>query len=273
MIYKLDKADYEKARPLFRALEFHLTSAAVLDGNNPGLVLVDDLINPQSAFMLSPEGCYLAGRSDNDAFKRALGQAIREKRILNVPVEALWVVCATPTWEERLATWVAPFQPEKIARRHYVCRALKHDWRAHLPNGFEVHRLDEALLNRPGLTIPVHIKGWMEGNWGSTADFLQRGFGTVTLCANECVAWSVADCRSGDACEIGIRTIEQYRRRGLAAITAAATVEYALSHGFSTAGWQCSEDNLGSIGTAEKVGFERERDYTLYYVALDGVEK
>jgi hypothetical protein len=30
MVYKLDKAEYEKARPLFRALEFHLTSAAAL---------------------------------------------------------------------------------------------------------------------------------------------------------------------------------------------------------------------------------------------------
>jgi hypothetical protein len=54
----------------------------------------------------------------------------------------------------------------------------------------------------------------------------------------------------------------------LAAITAAATVEYALSHGFSMVGWQCLEDNLGSIGTAEKVGFERERDYRMYDVVL-----
>jgi GNAT superfamily N-acetyltransferase len=271
MFCKLDKADYEKTRPLFHMLEFHLTSAAVLDGHNPGLVVVDDLIKPQSALMLSPEGCYLAGRSDNDAFNRSLGQAIRKKRILDVPVEALWVVCATASWEEQLAALVAPFRPVKIARRHYVCRTLKHDWRAHLPNGFEVHHLDEVFLHRPGLTIPDHIKGWMEDNWGSTADFLQRGFGVVTLCGNECVAWSVADCRSGDACEIGIRTVEQYRRRGLAAITAAATVEYALSHGFSRVGWQCSEDNPGSIGTAEKVGFERERDYSLCYVALDGI--
>lgn len=272
MIYKLNKANYEKARPLFRALEFHLTSAAVLDGNNPGLVMVDDPINPQSAFMLSPEGCYLAGRSDNDTFNRALGQAIREKQILDVQVEALWVICATLSWEEQLAALVAPLQPAKIARRHYVCRTLRHDWGAHLPNGFEVYRLDEVFLNRSGVTIPDHIKGWMEGNWGSTADFLQKGFGFVTLCATECVAWSVADCRSGDACEIGIRTVEQYRRRGLAAITAAATVEHALSHGFSKVGWQCSEDNLGSIGTAEKVGFERERDYNLYYVSLNGEE-
>ena len=82
------------------------------------------------------------------------------------------------------------------------------------------------------------------------------------------VSWSVADCRSGDACEIGLHTAESYRRRGLAANTAAANVEYALSHGFSLAGWQCSEDNLGSIGTAEKVGFELERNYAMTYVAL-----
>jgi epoxide hydrolase-like predicted phosphatase len=76
VIYRLDQAHYERMRPLFRALEFHLTSAAVLDGNNPGQVFVDDLTEPQSAFMASPEGCYLAGRSDNDAFNRALSQTI-----------------------------------------------------------------------------------------------------------------------------------------------------------------------------------------------------
>ena len=82
------------------------------------------------------------------------------------------------------------------------------------------------------------------------------------------VSWSLADCRSGDACEIGIHAVKEHRRRGLATITAAAAVEYALSNGYSMVGWQCSEDNLGSVGTAEKVGFERERDYTMWYAAL-----
>jgi RimJ/RimL family protein N-acetyltransferase len=31
-------------------------------------------------------------------------------------------------------------------------------------------------------------------------------------------------------------------------------------------------DNLGSIGTAEKVGFEREREYVMYSVFLDEAE-
>jgi len=114
----------------------------------------------------------------------------------------------------------------------------------------------------------------MVNNWGTTADFLQRRFGFATFHedaddAVRVVSWSLVDCRSGDACKIGIHTAEPYRRRGLATLTAAATVEHALSSGFSTIGWQCSEDNLGSIGTAEKVGFERERDYAMYYTVLN----
>ena len=272
VIYKLDQANYERVRPLFRALEFHLTSAAVLDGNNPGWVWVDDLTNPRSAFMASPEGSYLAGRADNDVFNRALRQAILEGQILP-GAQALYLICASASWEEQLPILFAPRQPEAIARRHYVCRQVKHGWRAALAHDLSVHQIDQALLNRPGLSIPDHVQGWMDGNWGSTADFLQRGFGTVTLHtdaagAMQIVSWSLADCRSGNACEIGIHTSESYRRRGLASITAAANVEHALSRGFSRAGWQCSEDNLGSIGTAEKVGFELERNYAMTYVAL-----
>lgn len=274
MIYTLDKIEYEKVRPLFRVLEYHLTSAAVLDGNNPGLVFVDDSARPQSAFMFSPEGCYLAGNSDHDAFNRALNEALHGKQLFDEPIEALCFICASESWEKQLAVVLHPHQPIQIPRRHYICRKLKHDWRANIPAGFAVHRIDEALLNRSELEIPRHIKGWMENNWGATADFMQRGFGFVTLhdevgSVMQVVSWSLADCRSGDACEIGIRTAEPYRRRGLATLTAAATVEYALLNGFSTVGWQCSEDNLGSIGTAEKVGFEQERDYTLWYAALN----
>ncbi len=272
MIYRFDPMDYERVRPLFRPLEFHLCSAAVLDGNSPGQVFVDDPIRPQSAFMFSPEACYLAGSQDQDAFIRALNEALHGQ-VLGERIELLAFVCHPESWRQQLAAVLYPHQPMRIQRRHYVCRRLTYDWRANLPDGFAVHRLDESLLNRPGLDIPGHIQGWMDGNWGSTAAFLAKGFGFVTLYTQadgaQVVSWSLADCRSGDACEIGIRTAEEYRRRGLATITAAAAVEYALSNGFSQVGWQCSEDNPGSFGTAEKVGFERERDYVLHDVGKE----
>ena len=94
---------------------------------------------------------------------------------------------------------------------------------------------------------------------------MQKGFGFSMVHGKEIVSWCMADCASGDSCEIGIRTRPDYRRRGLATLTAAATVDYCLSHGFRSVGWHCNEENLGSRGIAEKVGFELERKYFHYY--------
>jgi len=265
----LNKANYEKARALFRALEYQLTSAAVLDGNNPGRVFVDDLDSPRTAFMFSPEGCYLAGNPANDAFNRALNSAIYTGTVFDTKVEALFFVCHPEGWREQLAVVLDPRQPIEMPRRHYVCRQVKYDWRANVPDGFTVHRIDEPLLNRPELRIPGHLRNWIKNNWGSATDFLERGFGFATIHDDEVVSWSLADCTSGTACEIGIHTAEAFRRRGLATVTAAAAMDYALSNGYAMIGWHCTEDNLGSIGAAEKVGFEKERDYTMYYILLD----
>jgi len=291
VIYELNKADYEKVRPLFHPLAWHLTSAAVLNGNSPGKVFVDDPGTPQTAFMFSPEGSYLAGNPDNDAFNRAFNHAIHTGEVPGEKVNALFFVYHPESWEARLAALFDPRPPiamqsrchvmkqprrhvmkqprrHVMKRRHYVCRQVRYDWRANLPDGFAVRRITEALLSQAGLSIPDHVHSWMENNWGSTADFLERGFGFVTIHDDQAVSWSLADCVSGDACEIGIRTAEGFRRRGLAAITAAAAVEYALSSGLAMVGWHCPEDNHGSIGTAEKVGFEKESDYTMYYILL-----
>ena len=264
MIYELSNSDYEKVRPLFRALEFHLSSAAVLDRNNPGRVFVDNPINPRTAFILSPEGCYLAGEAHNDAFNRALNEAIFTKDFFFEDRWALFFACHPDDWQDQLTVIFDPRSPITQLQRHYICRKLGYDWQSNIEEGFTLHRIDEILLSRPGLIIPHHVGSWMVNNWGSTSDFLKRGFGFATIHNDEVVSWSLADCISGDACEIGIHTTESYRRRGLATVTAAATVDYALSNGFSTIGWHCPEDNLGSIGTAERVGFEKERSYAMH---------
>ena len=268
MITPLDRADYGRVRPLCLPLAYHLCCAAVLDGHNPGTVLVDDPSDPQSAFIFSPEGSYLAGEPHNEAFNRALNRAFYDRATLG-EVHALFFVVHPASWEGQLPAMLGGRVPLRMERRHYVCREAQYDWGAHVPNGYSVQRIDRALLERAELQVPDHMRGWMEGNWGSTADFLNKGFGVVTLHNDRVVSWSLADCRSGDACEIGIHTLPEYRRRGLGAITAAAAVEHALTHGYALVGWHCNEDNLGSIGTAEKAGFELERRYAMLYAFLD----
>lgn len=269
MIHELERADYRCARPLLRPLRYHLASAAVLDGTSRGRIFVDDPAQPCAAFMLSPEGCYLAGDPEDHAFNAALNRAIIGERILGDEVSVLCVVVHPEGWRRRLEVILEPYPPVPMDRRHYVCRTLGYDWRANVPRGYTVHRIHRSLFARCELMVPDHVTGWMVNNWGSIDGFLDAGFGFATVSAGEMVSWSLTDCVSGDRCEIGIRTAPAHRRRGLATITAAAAVEHALLHSFSTIGWHCPEDNLGSIGTAEKVGFQLERNYIAYHTFLD----
>lgn len=269
MLYELDQTTYSKARGLYRELDFHLCCLAVLDGMNPGRVFVDDPGQPKSSFMSSPEGCYLAGAPDNEIFNHALNEALFSGKIFKRSDMWLYFIVSSDAWMEQLKTVFAPRLPLPMERRHYVCRKLTFDWHTQIPDGFVVQPITGMLLNDAKLDIPDHIPDWIQNNWGSTADFLQRGFGIVTLHGDKIVSWSVADCLSGDSCEIGIHTDPEYRQRGLAAITAAASADMAFERGLSLVGWQCSEDNLGSIKTAEKAGFELERHYTLHYMCLD----
>jgi RimJ/RimL family protein N-acetyltransferase len=273
MIYQLDKNDYQRTRPLFEGLEYNLVIPAVIEGTNPGRIYADDLREPKSVFLYSAEGTYLGGDPVNEVFNAALSKLIEERifaRDTIQPDEDQIDLRFRPgTWEDKLEGILGGKVPLKEHRRHYVYRALKAGARDRIPEGFSVRRIDEALLHKPGISQPdsslnryaIHK---MEENWGSIEGFLRRGIGFCTLHGDEAVCWCIADCACGDACEVGIRTRLDYRRRGLATLTVAATVDYCLSHGFSSVGWHCWEGNVGSIGVAEKVGFELERRYVAH---------
>jgi RimJ/RimL family protein N-acetyltransferase len=270
MIHELKKRDYGKVRPLFEELEWNLIINAVIEGTSPGRVYTDRVEDPRTAFMCTVEGYYLAGYDNNDEFNTSLNKLILERIFTGDTVrkdETDVAIGFNPdSWKDKMHTVFQGRIPLTTARRHYVCTELKVEhWKNNLPEGFQVQRIDEKLLRTPQLEIPEHVTGWMKTNWGSISDFMKKGFGFCTLHENRIVSWSVADCVSGNACEIGIHTREDYRRQGLATLTAAAAVDYSLSSGFKYVGWHCDEYNLGSIGVAEKVGFKLERKYIQYY--------
>ncbi|UCG36978.1 MAG: GNAT family N-acetyltransferase [Candidatus Bathyarchaeota archaeon] len=270
MICELKEREYEKIRPLFKELEWNLITSAVIDRTSPGRIFADQVKNPRTAFMCTVEGYYLSGYDGNDEFNNSLNRLIFERifagNTLRKGETDIAIGFHPDSWRGKMSVIFNGRIPLIATRRHYICTKLKADhWRDHVPNGFQVHRIDEKLLRTPGLDIPEHLIGWMKTNWRSISDFMSRGFGYCTLCGRRIISWSVADCVSGDACEIGIHTREDFRRQGLATLTAAAAVDHALSSGLKYVGWHCDEYNLGSIGVAEKVGFELERGYIQYY--------
>jgi RimJ/RimL family protein N-acetyltransferase len=261
-IHELGHDEYKRATPLFQGLDHQLITAAVLAGANPGRVWVDDVVEPGAAFMASPEGCFLAGYEGSGAFNRAVYEQIVGPWLEKYGAAVL--ICHPDAWEAVLDVIVGGRPVVKRDRIHYLLDRPRLNWEAEVPEGYRVEPIDDALLARPGMYIPEHVTGWMKNNWGSVAGFVANGLGCCTIHDHRIVSWSLADCIVGQACEIGIRTAEAYRRRGLATLTAAATVDACLARGLTDVGWQCDVDNLGSRGVAERVGFCRERDYVQY---------
>lgn len=262
MLHRMTQTEYDPVRALFAGLRYQLSTTAVLAGASPGAVWADDPDQPRTAFLASPEGCFLAGETANEAVNQALNELIVGDILARH--EAIVLIWHPDTWRPALDGVLAGCRAIEERRMHYRLDRLRVDWPSAVPSGFAVEPIDADLLRRPGLALPGHVSGWMENNWGSVEGFLQNGFGACTLHGERIVSWSLADCIVGDACEIGIHTAEDYRRRGLATLTVAATIDHALSRGLREVGWHCHEGNHGSRGVAEKMGFVHQRDYVHY---------
>jgi GNAT superfamily N-acetyltransferase len=273
MLHELKPSEYHRVRSLFQGFDYSLSIHALIEGNNPGRIFVDSAERPRAALALTVEGTLLAGDHGNPDTNAALRRLLREQIFTGkVFVEDDWSVTLAVhphTWEAKLPELIPTHEADRLPRFHYLCRELKLNWHHHLPEGYAVRRIDHGLLTDPVLTIPEDIPGKIKTYWGTADHFVSKGAGFCVVHENEAVSWCIADCTAGDQMDLGIMTAPAHRRRGLATVATAATVEYCLSRGFAAAGWHCEQDNVGSWKTAEKVGFERMTEYLYYYYIFD----
>jgi RimJ/RimL family protein N-acetyltransferase len=169
------------------------------------------------------------------------------------------------TWEEQMQVIFKGKYPLKAMRRYYNCQQVLFDWQGQLPPDFDIVPVDTEFINKTQFANLKEVRSWIKTNWNSAQEFLQMGRGFCAVQGDRIVSWCITDCASGRRSEVGIMTDPAYRRRGLATLTAAACVDSLLSTGMTNVGWHCAEQNLGSRGVAEKVGFELKNEYPIYF--------
>ena len=278
MLQELKSNEFERVRPLFQGFDYSLSIHAAIEGNNPGRIFVDEAEQPRTAFALTVEGYLLAGEYDNPTTNEALRCLLKEKIFTGeVFVNGDWSMSLAvhpEAWEAKLPELVPTHQVEKNDRYHYLCRTVKFDWRNNMPEGYTIHRVDQALLDDAQFVFSGPLGEWMDlaEMWWTVENLLSKGVSFCVVQGHEVVSWCTCDCVAGDQIDVGIITHPAHRRRGLAAVAVAATVEHCLSHGFSAVGWHCNAQNIGSWKTAEKVGFERNREYAYYYYVYDAID-
>lgn len=259
--------DFYKVSSLFEPLmAYQMFCAGVLKGLYAGRVFVDDATNPQSGFVTKDSiWWFLAGNPHNAAFNQALNAALFNRTISGEKGWGGMLVCHPADWDAQMPVIYAPHRPIQTQRLHYTCRGLQHDWRSHVPDGFDVRFVDESLVNVQGAAANVlELR-----RQASEPDHKAVGF--VAVHEGQIVASSVIDCIVDGGGDIGLYTDSACRRRGLAYVTAAAVIEYALAHGVEVVHWDCEAFNSGSIRTAEKLGLQLSHKHTMYNLILNSV--
>ncbi len=274
MIHPLPEGDYGQVRPLFAAQDYPLMVSAVTAGVARARVYVDDPGRPSAALVWNRHRVHLAGSPHNDAFneglKQLFAQEIYPQGLAGGP--PMFVLYYTPGWEESIEAALQGKFPMRDERQYYLLRQPREDWRSLLRPGFELRAVDRQLLAAEGLRNLDALREEMCSERESVEDFLQHSSGFCLLHGEEIVSWCLSEYDGPDGCDIGIETVEGYRRQGLATAAASALVERLLQRGVRRIGWDCWASNVASSATARKVGFEKLRDYPVYFAWFDEVD-
>ena len=215
--------------------------------------------------------CFLAGEPAAGTFNQDLGQAIFDRRAVPPDSRSLILTCQPEDWGGHLPTIFAGRVPVPMQRRHYVCSEVQFDWRAGLAEGVNVRPVEEGLLRDRNLRVPDDVVEIIR-NWRSLSGPGFQDYGFVAVLGDEVASWATVDAIAGGVGDLGFFTQPRYRRRGLGTAVTAAALEHGLDQGLAAVNWTCAEDNVASVRTAEKLGLQRQADYTLYTFAFDEVE-
>lgn len=117
---------------------------------------------------------------------------------------------------------------------------------------FRIQQIDEGnIAGIEGRIVPSFA-------WKSPESFLANGFGYIVLERDKICAAAFSAAVSSGEIDIGVETHEEYRRMGLAAALAGTMCEHIVRVGKRPV-WAHSVSNVGSMNTALKCGFVREK--------------
>ena len=273
MLQLLQPHQYHLAAPLFRPIDYHLCLATVLDGSTPGKVWVDDPANPRSALAAFRHRFYLAGDENNPPFLSSLRDLFLDEIIPNGRREGLVEVVisySTDGWGEIAAELLADKYPIHNQRKYLHSRsAPRPGWRDTIPDGFRVQRVDATLLEETHLEHIDEVRDEVCSETPTIDFFMANRFGFCLRSTDKIVGWCMSEYNTPFKVEIGIATVPEFRRRGVARITASALMEHAYANGIQEIGWECWASNTASIQTALRLGLVLQHNYPVLTFWLD----
>lgn len=254
MITKLDTSQYNKVFPLV-TFQNDITVFAALENTIHNEVFVDNVNSPSSVLIKTPGTNFIAG----DAGNRKFVDSVESQLDFWDPL--------TPASEGWL-TIIPKCHPNKFIRKYTRCRyeLAANSWNNPpfpVPPGFSIEKVDTANLRIQNYTNAGEVLGWAD-DYRNDNGFMQNGFGNYARTADTITNWSLSDGHFQSKVEIGVQSVEAFRKKGLSIAVVAATINQCFSKGFKGIQWLCVDSNKGSRAIAEKLGFSLKNTYSSF---------
>jgi len=265
MLVEYEPIQFGRTRPLWDVMGLHLAIESILRGKTTARMFVDDASEPHTAMTWIGHRLYITGDTEGSGFREIL----REEYI-DADNPGMFIAYCSPEAIEGAEKLLSGYRVKRRSRLYYAVNPSTRIWANEPLKGYVIQPITGVLLTR-NFVNTERVREEMTSERSSVEEFLEKSFGFVAVYGGEITCWCISEYNVGSRCEVGIETISEHRRRGLARLVAGAMFGYAASVGVKLIGWHCWADNLASVVTAERLGLARVAEYPVLSVETRGV--
>jgi RimJ/RimL family protein N-acetyltransferase len=272
LIHLFEPKQAHSLRALFDLPHLGFVVDAMVAGNSPATIWVDNVTHPRSAFVWdNSHSLYFGGVADNPTFNAALRSLIADTMLPQKQLGVFKIYSISDFWSAQISDLL---QREVLPIRERILFRL--DPTSATPQtldmlpGFQLQPITRELLENAGRGNAENVLEEIASCWTTLDRFYAQGFGfCVVTDGGDIAGWCTAEYVSDGVCGVGIETVEAYQGQGVATMTARAFVQHCAAKGW-TAHWDSWATNLPSVKVAQKADFSKVIDYSVQIYMFDG---
>ncbi|GEN54887.1 acetyltransferase [Halobacillus faecis] len=245
---------------------------AVIEGNNPGRIYVDDPDCPKSGLIWlgNHDGFFFIGDEENEGFNKEMNDFI-DQEILpeakKLKINHFIAIGHHSRWEKTIETIFENRDMKKSNQNVYQMekRLSSDEDEPSIREDDRVFKMSKELYDNKGDSLDniEFLRSKLLEFWTTPEDFFQKGFGYGVIYKNRIVSL----CFSGFVAEnvhgIDIETLEDHQGKKLGQIAAHRFVKECVRKEMIPY-WDCEEANKPSNAIAENIGLEKSFEYMVY---------
>jgi GNAT superfamily N-acetyltransferase len=265
MINELEPSDFSKVAPIFRGRKEYQPVFAIIDGEFPGRIFVDNKEEPHVALVWAiSRWAYIDGNPSVSSFNEALPKLIRDTIIpCSLQIKRNWFELYTsdsPEWMAAVEKSLEEYKPKK----HYET-VFTFDRQRYLASKKPFVLSEGEWIGKK--EFPILSPAAREAPFVEEKFLKKTSFGFALIKDGR----DISVCRSngfvfGREFMIDVYTTDKNERgKGHATAVSTALIDFCLENGYIPL-WETTQDNIPSRKLAHRLGFVASEFYPVYAI-------